>query len=123
MTNEVGSNKLQAKSKVHTDLLDTLLYEPRDEKTGFCICRNKDADQLRSNCAADQRLFFATRIVESLFFLHPKFQTSSNLLWLCSLVCVGPGRKPRRPVFSQRGSYADDMVENATTETQNTMGY
>ena len=26
-------------------------------------------------------------------------------MWLYSLVCVGPGQKPRRPVFSQRGSY------------------
>ena len=48
---------------------------------------------------------FATRIVQSLYFLNPKFQASSHLLWLCRLVCVGPGRKPRRPVFSERGSY------------------
>ena len=27
-------------------------------KPAFCICKNKDADQLRSNCAADQRLCF-----------------------------------------------------------------
>ena len=27
-------------------------------KTDFCICENKDADQLRSNCAADQCLCF-----------------------------------------------------------------
>ena len=27
-------------------------------KTDFCICKNKDADQLRSNCAANQRLCF-----------------------------------------------------------------
>ena len=27
-------------------------------KPDFCICENKDADQLRSNCAADQRLCF-----------------------------------------------------------------
>ena len=47
---------------------------------------------------------FATWIVQSLYFLNPKFQASSQLLWLHSLVCVGPGRKPRRPVFSQRGS-------------------
>ena len=46
---------------------------------------------------------FATYIVESLYFLHPKFQASSPLLWLYSPVYVGPGRKPRRPVFSQRG--------------------
>ena len=47
---------------------------------------------------------FTTRIVESLYFLNKKFQASSHLLWLYSLVCVGPGRKPRRPVFSQQGS-------------------
>ena len=35
-------------------------------KPAFCICENKDADQLP--------------------------------------VCVGPGRKSRRPVFSERGS-------------------
>ena len=46
---------------------------------------------------------FATRILQSLCFLNPKFQASSNLLWLYRPVCVGPGRKPRRPVFSQRG--------------------
>ena len=47
---------------------------------------------------------FATRIVQSLFLLIPKFQVSSDLLWLHSPVFVGPGRKARRPVFSQRGS-------------------
>ena len=31
---------------------------------------------------------FATRIVQSLYFLNPKFQASSHLLWLYSLVCV-----------------------------------
>ena len=48
--------------------------------------------------------FPATRIVQSLYFLNSKFQASRHLLWLYSLVCVGPGRKPRRPVFSQQGS-------------------
>ena len=33
-----------------------------------------------------------------------KFYVSSHLVWLYSLVCVGPGRNPRRPVFSERGS-------------------
>ena len=67
-------------------------------KPAFCICKNKDADQIGA-------FVFATRIVQSLYFLNPKFQGSSHLLWLYSLVCVGPGLKPRRPVFSQRGSY------------------
>ena len=30
------------------------LYEPCHEKTGFYICENKDADQLRSDREADQ---------------------------------------------------------------------
>ena len=48
---------------------------------------------------------FATQIAQSLFILNPKFQASSQLLWLYSPVCVGSGRKPRRPVFSSRGSF------------------
>ena len=47
---------------------------------------------------------FATRKVQSLYYLNPKFQASNHLLWLYSPVCVGPGWKPRRPVFSERGS-------------------
>ena len=66
-------------------------------KPAFSICKNKDADQLRGG--------FATRIVQSLYFLNLKFQASSHLVWLYSLVCVGPGWKPRRLVFSQRSSY------------------
>ena len=71
-------------------------------KPAFCICENKDADQLRSYRA----FVFAIRIVRSLYYLNPKFQVSSPLLWLYSPVCIGPGRKPRRPVFSQRGSFS-----------------
>ena len=48
---------------------------------------------------------FATRIVQSLYYLNLKFQASSHLMWLYRPVCVGPDRKPRRPVFSERGSY------------------
>ena len=37
---------------------------------------------------------FASRIVEFLYNLNPKFQASCYLLWLYSPVCVGSGRKP-----------------------------
>ena len=47
---------------------------------------------------------FTMRIVQPLYYLNPKFQASSHLLWLYSPVCVRPGRTPRRTVFSQRGS-------------------
>ena len=73
-------------------------------KPDFCICENKDADQLRGNCEADHAFVFAIRMVQFLFYLNTKFQASSHLLSLCSLVCVGPGRKPRRLAFSERGS-------------------
>ena len=49
---------------------------------------------------------FATRIVQPLYFLNLKFQVSSHLQWLYSPVCVGPDRKPRRPVFSKRGLFS-----------------
>ena len=73
-------------------------------KPDFCICENKGADQLHGDREADHVFVLAIWIVQSLFYLNPKFQASSHLLWLYSPVCVGPGRKHRRPVFSQRGS-------------------
>ena len=36
----------------------SVVSKPRSEKTGFCIGENKDADQLRGNRVADQRLCF-----------------------------------------------------------------
>ena len=63
-------------------------------KPTICIGENKDADQLHGNREADQRLFFATRIVQFLFYLNPKFQASSSFLCLYRPVCVGPVRKP-----------------------------
>ena len=58
---------------------------------------------------AKTKPLFSLQIVQSLFFLDPLYQASSHLLWLYSPVCVGPGRKPRKPVFSKRGSF--DNVE------------
>ena len=60
----------------------------------FSISKNKDADQLRGDREADQRLCFRYIDVKSLYFLNPKFQASSHLPLLYSLVCVGPGQKP-----------------------------
>ena len=44
-------------------------------KTDFCICENKDADQLRGNREADQRLCF--RYLDSTFPLLSKSKISS----------------------------------------------
>ena len=59
----------------HTRVLThfLLLYEPRCENTG--ICENKDADQLRGNREADQRLCFC--YMDSTIPLLPKSEISS----------------------------------------------
>ena len=58
-----------------------LKYEPRHEKPDFCLCKNKGEDELCGNCEADQRhCFFATWIVQFLFFLNLNFPASSLLL-------------------------------------------
>ena len=64
-------------------------------KSAFCIYAKTKT----------QISFAVTRIVHSLYFLNPRFHSSSHLLWLYSPVYVGSGRKSRSPVFSQRGSY------------------
>ena len=63
-------------------------------KPAFCICENKDADQLRGNREADQHLCF--RYMDSVIPLLSKSKISGpgRILWLWSPVCVGPGRKP-----------------------------
>ena len=64
---------------IHTDI-----YEPPREKTNNLHWRK----QRRST------FVFATRIVQFLFYLNPKFQASSSFLCLYSPVCVEPVRKP-----------------------------
>ena len=44
-------------------------------KPAFCICENKDADQLRGNHEADQRLCF--RYTDSTITLLPKSEISN----------------------------------------------
>ena len=55
-------------------------------KPAFCICKNKDADQLRGNREADQRLYF--RYSDSAIPLLSKSEISSLL---SSSVVVQPG--------------------------------
>ena len=60
--------------------------------------------KVKISCAVTTQLIssfvFAIYLVQSLYFLNSKFQVSSNLFWLFSLVCVQFGRKPRRQVSS-----------------------
>ena len=63
-------------------------------KPVICICDIKGEEQLI------RAFVFATQIVQSLFFINPKFPASSHLLQPYSLVCVRPGRKLHRQVTS-----------------------
>ena len=93
-----NSSKKEMKIKITPDVPQTdesgLFQMSRIvRKPDFCLC-----EKLIS------AFVFATRIVQFLFYLNPKFQASRSFLSLYRPVCVGPGRKPRRPVFSLRGS-------------------
>ena len=95
------------------------LYEPGCEKTRFLHMR-KTKTQI--SFAVTGKLIsafvFATQIVRSLYFLNPKFQGSNHLLYLGSTVCVEPGRKPRKLVFSERGSYSLASKQQGLVELQ-----
>ena len=62
--------------------------EPLHQIPTMCISQHKDADQLCSNCTADQSVIaqlirafaFATQIVLVLSYINPKFKASSLLL-------------------------------------------
>ena len=48
-------------------------------KPTFCICENKDADQLAVTAKLISAFVFATWIEQPLFFQNPKFQASSHV--------------------------------------------
>ena len=63
------------------------------KKPAFCICKTKRRISFAVTAKLISAFVFTTRLVQPLYFLNPKFQASSNLLWLYS-----------RPVW--------DLVEN-----------
>ena len=55
--NYVMSTLKTLKCRVKVQKIHTFMSRAM-RKTDFCLCENKGADQLRSNCEADQRLCF-----------------------------------------------------------------
>ena len=90
--------------------MSDLVWSPKDkwaaswENRLFAFAKTKTQISFAVTAKLISAFVFATQIVQFLFYLNPKFQASSYILWLHSPVCVGPGRKPRRPVYSERGS-------------------
>ena len=74
-------------------------------KPAFCICENKDADQLRGNREADQRLCF--RYTDSTIPLLPKYEISSispSSLIVQPGLCVTWSETPKTGFLTQ-GSF------------------
>ena len=70
----------------------------------LCKMRATEVQMSCTDVQADQHLIFATYMyIEQPFFLNPKFPASSHLVWLHSPICVGPGQKPPKQVFSCHG--------------------
>ena len=65
-------------------------------KPSFAYAKTKAQISFAVTAKLISAFAFATYIVQSIFFLNPKFKASSHLLWLYSPVCVGPGRKTER---------------------------
>ena len=89
----LNSRENRANSMVSEKI--TVSYEPLREKTGFLqYVKTKTQISFAVTAKLISAFVFATEILQSLYFLNPKFQASSHLQWLYSPVCVGPGRKP-----------------------------
>ena len=98
-------------SKSFSFLFKFKLFEPRHEKTSFFAYAKTKA---QISCAVTAQLISAfasaTQTMQYPFFLNPKVQASSHLLWLYRPVCVGPRRKSPKTGFLQRGSFKADAV-------------
>ena len=88
----IATKKLKKYEKNNTKTFDGKQKSLVMRKTAFC------------NCAGDQRLCFCYTDCTIPLIHKSKCQAFSHLLWLYSSVCVGLDWKPRRPIFSQRGS-------------------
>ena len=73
---------------------------------------NKGADQLCGTIQLISTFVFTIKIhvVQCLYFLYPKFQASSQLLWPYSQVCVRPGRNPQDR-FSLEEAQMKDLIK------------
>ena len=74
-TARININLATQPIRLKTLIKDINTYELVMRKPAFCICENKDADQLRGNREADQRLFF--RYTDSTIPLLPIYEITS----------------------------------------------
>ena len=103
-TKYISSSELKISefSRVRSTSENFDVFNSRDEiylgrpmrKPDFCCAKTKAQISFAVTAKLISAFVFATQIVQSLFFLNPKFQASSHLLRLYSLFCVRPGWNP-----------------------------
>ena len=64
-------------------------------KLAFAYAKTKPQIRCAVTALLISAFVFATSIVQSLFFLNPKFQASNHLLWLYSSVCQHWSETPK----------------------------
>ena len=99
---------LVLRTRENSDIFNSLdeIYLSRIvRKPDFCLCENKGADQLRSNCEADQRLCF--RYTDSTISLLLKSEISSFYL---SSVAAQAGLCQTWPETPKTGFLASRLI-------------
>ena len=104
----INSSRLQQ----YQETTQQPLIGPRHEKKRiFAYAETKAQISCSVSAQLISAFVFATWIVQFLFYLYLKFQAPSLFLKLYMPVSVRPGQKPRRPVFSLRGSINSEIVK------------
>ena len=62
--------------------------EPRREKTGFLHMQKKAQIHCTVTAQPISAFIFAIRVIQTLYYLNPKFQASGHPLWLYGPICV-----------------------------------
>ena len=84
-------------------------------KPAFCICENKDADQLRGNREADQRLCF--RYIDSTTPLLSKYEISSqpSCVVVQPALCQTWSETPKTGFLRTRLNYGNEISRQLCT--------
>ena len=72
----------------------TIIEPPRGKTNNLHRRKQRRRSASRFFAKLISAFVFATRIVQFLFYLNPKFQDSSSFRCLYRSICVGPVRKP-----------------------------
>ena len=92
-------------------------------KPAFAYAKTKTQISFAVTAKLISAFVFATQIERFLFFLNPKVQASSYLLWLYSPVCVGPGRNPEDRFYHNEAQISSNTHLICSSELLSLINY